>query len=67
MNTTSIASNTQITMHSNDCIIDTRKVVIAALKFFVIHRDPYILLDYDKTKKDNKFNSLYRHHLAVCF
>ena len=42
-------------MHSNDYIIDTRKVVIAALKFFVIHRDPYILLDYDKTKKDKKF------------
>ena len=41
-------------MHSNDYIIDTRKVVIAALKFFVIHRDPYILLDYDKNKKDKK-------------
>ena len=42
-------------MHSNDYIIDTRKVVKAALRFFAIHRDPYILLDYDKTKKDKKF------------
>lgn len=50
-----MASNTQITMHLNDYIINRRKVVIAALRFFVIHRDPYILLDYDKTKKDKKF------------
>ena len=42
-------------MHSNDYIIDTRKVVIAASRFFVIHRDPYILLDCDKAKKDKKF------------
>ena len=41
-------------MHSNDYIIDTRKVAIAALRFFIIHRGPYILLDYDKTKKDKK-------------
>ena len=33
-------------MHSND-LIDTRKVAIAALRFFIIH-------SYDKTKKDKK-------------
>ena len=41
-------------MHSND-LIDTRKVIIAALRFFSIHRGPNILLDYGKTKKDKKF------------
>ena len=34
-------------MHSND-LIDTRKVAIA------VHRGPYIVLDYGKTKKDKK-------------
>lgn len=53
-------------MHSND-LIDTRKAVIAALTFFIIHRGRNILLHYDKTKKNKRINSLYRHRTTSQF